>query len=60
MKIEKNKPIYRIIVTIPIYIGILYRSYNFKINENSIFITLVYLSMISLDLYFSNKNNKIE
>lgn len=58
MKLKKTKPIHRIILTIPIYIAIIYRSYNFQINADSIIYTLIYLSMISIDLYLYNKKNK--
>lgn len=60
MKIQKTKPIHRIIVTIPIYIAILYRSYNFQINADSIIYTLIYLSMIFIDMYVYNKKRKIK
>jgi len=55
MKLKNTKPIHRIILTIPIYIAIIYRSYNFQINAESIIYTLIYLSIISIDLYLYNK-----
>ncbi len=60
MKIKKTKPIHRIILTIPIYIIILYRSYNFQINKWSIIYTLIYLSMISIDLYLYKRKFKAD
>lgn len=58
MKLKKTKPIYRIILTIPVYIAIIYRSYNFRINVESIIFTFIYLSMICIDLYLYNKKIK--
>ncbi|SFJ11067.1 hypothetical protein SAMN02910355_1058 [Terrisporobacter glycolicus] len=58
---KKTKPIYRIyriILTIPVYIAIIYRSYNFRINVESIIFTFIYLSMICIDLYLYNKKIK--
>ncbi len=55
MKQKKTKPIHRIILTIPVYIAIIYRSYNFRINVESIIFTFIYLSMIFIDLYLYNK-----
>jgi len=60
MKQKKTKPIYRIILTIPVYIAIIYRSYNFRINVDSIIFTFIYLSMICIDLYLYNKKIKDE
>lgn len=60
MKQKKTKPIHRIILTIPIYIAIIYRSYNFKINVESIIFTLIYLLMIFIDLYLYSKKTKDE
>lgn len=58
MKMQKNKPMHRIMWTLPIYFIILYRSYNLKINAESIIYTLIYLSMIVIDVYIYNKNKK--
>ncbi|WP_373598682.1 hypothetical protein [Paraclostridium bifermentans] len=55
METEKTKPIHKIILTMPIYLGILYRSYNFEINKGSIILTLTYLSIIFVYLYLNNK-----
>lgn len=55
MKLKNTKPIYRIIITILTYIAIMYRGYNFQINIYSIIFTLIYLSMIYIDLYLYNK-----
>lgn len=60
MKIQKTKPIHRIIATIPIYITILYKSYNFQINADSIIYTLIYLSMILVDVYVYSKKIKFK
>lgn len=47
----KNNPITRILVTLPIFIIILYRSYQFKINDTSIWFILIYILMIGIDIY---------
>lgn len=55
MTLKKIKGIHQIILTIPIYMGIMYRSYNFQINKESIIFTLICLLMISVYLYINNK-----
>ena len=51
----KNNPITRIILTLPIFIIILYRSYNFEINDTSIWFILIYILMIGIDIYIYHR-----
>lgn len=54
----KNNPITRILVTLPIFIIILYRSYQFKINDTSIWFILIYILMIGIDIYMYRRKFK--
>lgn len=61
VKILRENPAMRILFSLPVYVLIFYKSYNFELNKNSIIFTCVYLALIMGDLgYFYYKVKKRE
>ncbi|WP_300282026.1 hypothetical protein [Peptacetobacter sp.] len=57
----RENPALRILFSMPIFVLIFYKSYNFELNKNSIIFTAVYLALIIADLsYFYYKIKKEE
>lgn len=57
----RENPALRILFSMPIFVLIFYKSYNFELNKNSIIFTAVYLGLIIADLsYFYYKIKKEE
>ena len=57
----RENPAMRILFSLPVYVLIFYKSYNFELNKNSIIFTCVYLALIMGDLgYFYYKVKKRE
>lgn len=57
----RENPAMRIIFSLPVFVLIFYKSYNFELNKNSMIFTGVYLALIIADLsYFYYKIKKRE